>query len=373
MGNLSNGNFEIGNGSVLTYSNNQDVTNLEGNLTLDGSGKLVFSGDPMGGDALSKSLIMVSSGGNLTLQAGANLTLTSSSFTNESTVNVLGEVLNGALRGSTLDLRGTNFTNVSGSDLSFGNFEIGDASTLYYAGGNIATIDNGATLTLDGSGKLQSGSADALSSSLKEVDGTLNLQSGVFNPQTMTQNTAILNLANALTIDGVVSTNGGGNQLSAQGLTNNGFLQIGQGDTADFRTGHTGTFTNLVNGVLTGGALDVSGTLLYDANTDTGGGAIIEIQNTSVALRNGGQILYGPSGTDAIANSLNLIDSDGSTSGASLLLSNLNNPYGSTSSPLTLTPIGGALTVSTNDNVFDGNASLLLSGNRSGDYFRRPQ
>ena len=78
-----------------------------------------------------------------------------------------------------------------------------------------------------------------------------------------------------------ISLNGGGNQLFAQGFTNSGSINVGAGDTADFRTARTptgtgDTFTNLVNGTLTGGSYTVAGTFNYDASAGTSGGQILD-------------------------------------------------------------------------------------------------
>ena len=133
-----------------------------------------------------------------------------------------------------------------------------------------------------------------------------------------------------------------GSMVTANGLNNAGTITLLDGSQADFRSGGTGTFANLSNGTLTGGTYNLSGNLFYDANSAAnGGGLITTLEDSSITLNQGGQMLFGKNGTQGLANLTNINDSS-----LSLMHSSLN----------TITPQGGTLTVKGNF----GPAQLLL-------------
>jgi fibronectin-binding autotransporter adhesin len=270
-------------------------------------------------------------GGSVTLNGGGNV-ITATGLTNNGSIAIGG--------GDVLDVRNGGagvLTNLyadsaagPGGVLHGGNYNL--AGSLNYDKGRdgstyINTLQN-ANVTLNGAGThlgfqdpahptdpLQVtdalGQITRLNSSSLTLNGqSLNLAAGVIlTNSALTLAGSSLIVAGALDIGGgsVVSVQSAG--LQAQGLTNNGLLSIGFGSGGDFRVGgaagnSTGSFTNLANGILSGGTYDIYGLLRFDPSSGAAGGNITKIAaGTSVLLEvSGAHILYGPgTGTDALS------------------------------------------------------------------------
>ncbi len=345
-GNLNHGTFTLGSGSSLVYSGS-DVNNIGffATLTLDnseghGTGTLINTGGP-NPDALSNTL--TTNSGILTLQNNATLTLNSGNFenTNDGVINVLNT--------STLDLSNVTFLNESGGTLNHGEIHVGGGSVLTYAGNDIDTIGIDQKLVLESNGSLvnaNGGLHNAITGSLTTVNGYLGLDDGAY-----------LGLSHSLTNTGTVDLTGGGNTLRAQGFTNSGLLatiNVGDQDTADFRTGGTDphTFTNFSGGTLTGGAYNIAGNFLYDGDSGTGAGAINAISGALVHITGSGQIGYGGGafGTDGLAG---ISSVSGGTQGQGGLA------FDGMSSPYTITPTTGTLAIAGRDTDFSSTAVLF--------------
>ncbi len=253
-GSLNGGTYTIG--GTLVY-NGADITAIGSttNLTLDGSGLLRNTN---GGDHNALTGTLATNNGTLTLENGADLTLTKA-FTNNGTLNVLAS--------STLDLTAGGIANLVGGSLNGGTYTIG--GELLYKGDNIRAIGSTASLTLDGSGTIvnaKGGDHDGLAGTLATNNGTLILENG-----------ADL----ALTHE----------------FTNKGNLQVLAGSTLDL----TGGFSNVsASGVLHGGTYTIGGTLDYS------GQDITTIGHTASLTLNGGGVIVNTTGSnpDALSNSL---------------------------------------------------------------------
>jgi hypothetical protein len=254
-GSLNGGTYTIG--GALVY-NGADITAIGSttNLTLDGSGVIRNTN---GGDHNALTHSLATNNGTLTLENGADLTLTQA-FTNNGTLNVLA--------GSTLDLTAGGIANLVGASLNGGTYTIG--GELLYKGDDIKSIGSTASLTLDGSGgsivNAKGGDHDALAGTLATNNGTLILENG-----------ADL----ALTHE----------------FTNRGNLQVLAGSTLDL----TGGFGNVSkSGVLHGGTYTIGGTLDYS------GQDITTIGHTASLTLNGGGIIVNTTGSnpDALSDSL---------------------------------------------------------------------
>ena len=206
------------------------------------------------------------------------------------------------------------------------------------------------------------------------------------------QNTGNVELFNksTLTVQGLVTNNdfialtGGGNTLVGSGFTNSLTIDVGAGDTADFRTGATpvgtgDTFTNLTNGTLTGGSYNVYGTFDYDTSAGTGRGQILNMSSARVTVGGEGAILYGPNlgQADALVNLGSLannssLEVDGQTrtfnpgsgtfslDSSSLTLSSYSN--GVMTSPAVVTIAGALQTATVGAINFYGGSSLAVLG-----------
>ncbi len=211
-------------------------------------------------------------GGVLTVGNSSPATFTSQGFTNNGTLTVFS--------GSTADVRGGSFGNLSATTLSGGTYSIG--GTLQYTGAGIQTIASGTSLDVSGQ-ILTTGGNNALAG-LKTVNGSLTVSGG-----------------NALAVapaSGVLTVGAGGtltvtdSSLTAPGFTNNGTFVLGGAAAADF-TG--GNFTNLASGSLKGGAFDIAGTMTFD------GGAISDIGSTGNLTLRGLNASLQSGGNDALA------------------------------------------------------------------------
>ncbi|HWF07422.1 MAG TPA: hypothetical protein VG297_03105 [Bryobacteraceae bacterium] len=199
---LSGGDYYVGPASAFNYTG-AAITKIDTgtSVTLDATGKIKTGGS----DAINNSL--TTNNGSLTLKNGANLSLRA--LTN-------------------IDANGV---------LSGGSFEIDDGSTLRYQGVDVTSIDS--ALTLGGSGKLISGSGqpDALSTSLKTVNGSLTLQNSAnltlaFSAGSFQNNGTVRVLSNS-TFD---TTNTWFKNVDSNGFLNGNF-EIGDGSTLLYNSG----------------------------------------------------------------------------------------------------------------------------------------
>jgi len=384
-GHLQYGNITVDGGALSYFGSQINTIDSGASLTLGYGnagecrynnctwGLQAISGNE-GTDAISSSLSTVN--GTLAVVDGASLTLTGDqgSFTvgSNGTLNI-GVGQSSFYNGSTVDISAVNFTNISNGTLSGGNYLIGTDSLLAYNGeNNITAIGANTSLTFDNdwlgsTGAIQNNNSDALSNSLARNDGTLNLQNyaslnlgsgsftnGVTGTVTLT-NQSSLGITGVYTNLGVTNLNGGGNILTAQGFANGGTLNVGAGDTADFRGGDFVSLT--VFGQLSGGTYNIGGTMIYDGPAITSIGAVSApaerpgfglsqpAQVTLDAANGGAAQILTSDGSNALAN-LTVIQTE-----SSLTLSN--------GASLSVTPEGGTFT----------NEGTLTTGGTGGNTF----
>ncbi|HVV44775.1 MAG TPA: hypothetical protein VHC72_06205, partial [Bryobacteraceae bacterium] len=279
------GGFSIGDHSTITYSG-PDINYIDpnGSLTLGGDGHFV---NLAGGD-LQTTLHTVN--GALTLEDGAVFVSGTPTFRSD-TASGAGYVT--VRNGSTLDLTATQWENEGYGTLQFGDFEIGADSVLKYSGNDISTIDETASLTLDGNGALVntlSANSDPLSSTLTTVNGTLALDQGA--TLTPTAGTFTVGPSGSVTLD----------HGSALDLSNV-------------------TFTNESGGVLSGGffAVGDASTLKYSGNdlNTIGSDAVLGLSGSGKVVNANGGDHDAVSNTLATVNGTLILDQ-----GASLTLTN---------------------------------------------------
>ena len=319
-GTLSGPGTFTANGAILQFGNMGAGTGIATNastIVLNGTGAFQ---NAVGGDALSSYL--TTNSGTLTLQNGANLTLTTAFNNTNGTLNVLAN--------SALNLNGI-FTNAAGEVLNGGTYTIG--GTLNYRGQDITMIGSTTSLTLEGSGNIVNtagSNPDALSHSLTTNNGTLTLTGTLQNPTTVTLSQAFTN------------TNGTLNVLANSTLNLNG------------------GFTNAAGGALNGGTYTIGGTLNYS-------GLDITAINTGTSLTLDGN---GGASTGAIMNasggSHNALTGTLATNYGTLMLQNNANVALTTAftnsgnlnilsnSTLDLTQPGGALGNIDSNGVLNG-------------------
>ncbi len=179
------GAYEIGENSTITYSG-PDINAIDrtGSLTLDGTsepgstGHFVNTASQANANGLEGTLSTVN--GQLTLN-GAIFTSKAASFRGDTPANGNSPAVTGnidVLNGSTLDLSGTNWRDVSSGVLRSGNFLVAD-SLIKYSGDDITQIGAAANLTLDsGGGVVNVGNQHELRNTLTDVEGSLTLQNG---------------------------------------------------------------------------------------------------------------------------------------------------------------------------------------------------
>jgi hypothetical protein len=323
--NLSNGTLTAGAYNVSgTFEfdasagagGGQFQTITQASVAINGTGQILYGPPGSQGDALA---------------AVTNMSESTLAF-NDAGAHTITPVPSGGV--STLTL--------TDSTLNLSSTGVATETSLTVAGNlvNNSVVANGA-INLTGSNLTVDGSVTTISNS--GFSSSINLYSASLN-STLTATGALINGAG-----NNVNLNGGGNMLIAAGLTNNGAINVGAGDTADFRTTGLDTFTNLSNGTLTGGSLNVSGNFYYDASAGTGGGQILSMQSAAITLQGSGQILYGSNGSqgDALAALTSLTDS-------SLTLDSLN-------ASRTITPGGNTLTL-TNGQIGVNSSSLEVAG-----------
>jgi hypothetical protein len=217
-------------------------------------------------------------------------------------------------------------TNWSSGTLTGGTYKADSTLTLSSIGsGQVGTI-SGATVTLNGTGLISgNGSTSALAGLNNITSSSLNLNgvssltitpsSGTLSitaPDSAFTNSALNVAASNLTVNGTITTSGGGAQTStvsvsnggtlhAAGLTNAGIVAVDATSTADFRSGTVGSFGSLsANGTLSGN-YQIGGGFYYDPGL--GGGAIKTIAaGASVEIDGSGFMRYGAAGTDGLAS-----------------------------------------------------------------------
>jgi len=167
---------------------------------------------------------------------------------------VQGEVEVGAGSTFTVTQAGPAFTNLQGTALRGGRFVV--AGTLAFDAAAIDTI--GTDLVLDGAGRLESSSA-----------GGGDLLTGLSTIET----------------GGVFTVRNGADFTTAGNLTLDGALRVGTGTTLDV----SGDLSAFSAGVLTGGDIEVRGTLIADnARVEQVGGRLIVGQDGLVRYRESG-------------------------------------------------------------------------------------
>lgn len=278
------------------------VDNTNGAIVLNGGGNfLSATGFSNSGGALT-----VGTGDTADFRSGAFDTFTnldsshkpSGGTLNGGTYNISGifayDATIGTGGGQILAMNGANITLNSGGQIVYGGSS-GSAganalaalgtltdSSLTLNGQTMTITPNGGTFTLDPSSLTLNGSS-------LTIAGGLDNQAGGSVSLNFSDSASVLHVQGAFNNEAgaTVSLNGGGNLLTASGLTNNGTLTVLAGDTANFQGA---AFTNLAGGTLTGGTYNIGGTFQYDSasgvinSIGSGTNVTLDAQNGGAAL-----------------------------------------------------------------------------------------
>ena len=376
----SAGRLQFSNQSMGSVGGNLSNTRL---LSLDNSSVV-----SVGGTLVNSSSVSLQNMSQLTASSSFNnsggfVTVYSGALLSAKGFNNTGGYLYGA--NGVADFRGGAFTNLDSTNgtLTGGLLNLTNSQLLYDAGagsfgGDIhnfvntkLTLSGGGAALLYGPNGAQSdplGTLSSLSHSQLVLDSiatrTLHPDAGVL---TLANSTFVTVSGASAAVDGTVNIDnsylfikdsGIGGSITARGLTNNGNISVEANSIADFRSGGTGTFTNLdsATGILNGGAWQLNGTLLYDPSAGVHGGDILGLQNADVILTGSASMSYGPGATNGLTK-LASID------GSQLKLDGMATLY--------VQPDGGTLTLTTADgNTSTGitvqdYSSLTINGNLS--------
>lgn len=324
--------------STLTLSSETSLNSVSGGLTIsavgDSSGltlsgtNFTVNGDLNATSQTFVSAVNVQSGSKLTVTGSANISgnttvstgsslLVNGSFANNSgsvlnvyssTVNALGLTNNGSIvidSGSKADFRtgaAGGFTNLSAGTLTGGSYDVAGKLLI---DGNITGIASGTSLTLRGSGAIQTGGSNGGAqtsnaiAALAQNGGTLALNNGanlatastftntgtvnILGGSTLTAATEYLQNAGSTTVTGTLTAATidieHGSFTEPSRYTNSGTFILGNGATANF-TAATSSLGNLVSGSLKTGTWDIAGALTYSAGgkiTDIGAAATLDL------------------------------------------------------------------------------------------------
>jgi hypothetical protein len=320
------GTLEATNGGVLSLASDQ-VANNGGAIAAVGANSQVLL---EGALTISGGTLTTSGGGAIYGWDNSLLDGTTDAITNSGSL-----ILNIPGPGNTPD------ASVQGTLINSGSIRILSSSACC---GPYLTIPNGETFTLTGSGKVTMGDGTNNSYNNNPTIGSQLGTNGTFVNQSTVQGTGIIgyigSIANSGTINANVPVGANGLQLTlgpASGpITNSGTLEATNGGELSFyySTGFTNTgaltvaagstlslantndFTNLVNGTLTGGAYNVTGTLQMPGKITTNAAKITLIGTSSQILNPTTNALAGFA-TNAAAGSFTLAgDQDFTTAGA---------------------------------------------------------
>ncbi len=284
--------------SASTVSPNGTLT-FSG-LSLGGSGHLAVDGMMTwsSGDVVGAGGITINSGGILNVDTPAGKTVNTSTIT----------IANGAIANWT----GGNINLVAGGGFdNFGTFEVMTDAAIT-DGGTPGTFDNAGTFRKSGG---------AGSTAITNVDftnsGTIEIQTGTFNPGNVTSAGAIDLTGNFLVNDGIVTFNAGTDVIGT------GLLQI-NGGTVTANTADTIPNVQLDSGTLNGTAIVSIVTLAWNGGTMAGAGTTTipaggtatiatatgkDLQRT-LSVINGGTVNVTGSGAISLSSGGN-IDNDG--------------------------------------------------------------
>ena len=304
--NLNGGTYNVNQNLQLSSLGSKRIDALQGGASVTIAGPGILTGD---GHTNALATLNAITDSSLTLNTNTSLTPSSGTLT-VSTSGTQG------LATAALNLGNVN-VNIAGALVNAVD-DFGNSSSVMVSKGNLA------------------------------VTGAYTQSTSVLSAGFGAQAATVVD-SGKLTIGGVFTqdpdsaiTLSHGSTVTANGVNNAGTITLLDNSQADFRTGGTGTFANLSSGTLTGGTYNLSGNLYYDANSAAnGGGLITALEDSSITLNQGGQMLFGKKGAQGLANLTNINDSS-----LSLMHSSLN----------TITPQGGTLT----NNGYFGPAQLLL-------------
>ena len=340
-----------GSNSALTgLSENDGTLNLHDGASLSVSGNLDNAGtinvDNYGADSGSG----LSIAGTLTNMGGLNIgdtsltaadTVTIGGLDNTGTIGISGNASTG--KQGALEVNAAAGFGAPG--VLTGNIGLSGDALLEFASGQITTIANNATLTLEGPQALVADSGSTGSNSaltgLSENDGTLNLHDGA--SLSVSGN---LDNAGTINVDNYGADSGSGLSIAGT-LTNVGGLNIGD-------TSLTAADTVTIGGLVDAGTINLSGSTSYQAtltvngltsvtgNVDVGSGSSLNIT--------GGNDYTEVEGTTAVtgalgATAVNVIC--GTLDGTGVITGNVDDTGGiikaGTNSPGTLTLDGNLL------------------------------
>jgi len=269
------GTIEATNGGVLVIGSTT-MTNTGGTIKAEGANSYVA----VSGPTISGGTYTSSGGGYIYGEEGGTLDGTKNAVTNSGTLIVNDAGGNPAM------------FNVQGALNNTGTIEI------LSKGGNVYfQVENGETLTLTGSGKVIMGdgtdnaynnipvfgalfsSGALVNKSTIEGTGVIGYDLDVTNSGTINANVPVGPNALLLSVTGgpSVTVNSGTMEASNGGMleitpgtsfNNTGTLNAASGSTI-YITNNNGPFLNLVNGTLTGGTYNVTGTLEVPADITT--------------------------------------------------------------------------------------------------------
>lgn len=273
-------------------------------------------------------VLTINNGGTLNLQNGSSVLLDLSSggtVTNNGSLNIGGN--------STLVIQNNNrgpAPSITNNFIALG--DANGAGTL-----NLSDGGNGSTFTISGTIQMSDNAGNLISGS----DIVSNTRASGSASPVGGGTTLVLN--NSATVDGAGT-------ISVDNLTNNGFLYANGTNSLQV----TGNLTNWNGSTqLTGGNYIASGSTLQLSSI--GSNSIQTLSGNATVHINAGGLLTGDGSTDALSQLSNITDS-----GLTI------NATGSATTPYTITPTTGTLTITSNagNSAFqlNGNSNVLVSG-----------
>ena len=266
---VTNGTLSVGNngsisGGTNTFDNGElEVTNggniSGGENTFNNGSSLTVSN----GGTVSGGTNAINSGSSITVEEGGRVTGGTTTVASGATFDNAGIISDNA----DIDIATNDATN-SGT-ISGGTVDIANGGALENSGtisGGTTTIANGGSVTVTADGEITGGTVDAQSGSTFNNSGTISDNADI--------DIATNNATNSGTISGGTVDIANGGALENSGTISGGTTTIANG----------GSVTVTADGEITGGTVDVSGTLNNDGNIKG---------TTNLTVNQNGEIIVG--------------------------------------------------------------------------------
>ena len=278
---VTNGTLSVGNngsisGGTNTFDNGElEVTNggniSGGENTFNNGSSLTVSN----GGTVSGGTNAINSGSSITVEEGGRVTGGTTTVASGATFDNAGIISDNA----DIDIATNDATN-SGT-ISGGTVDIANGGALENSGtisGGTTTIANGGSVTVTADGEITGGTVDAQSGSTFNNSGTISDNADI--------DIATNNATNSGTISGGTVDIANGGALENSGTISGGTTTIANG----------GSVTVTADGEITGGTVDVSGTLNNDGNIKG---------TTNLTVNQNGEIIVG---NDAVIDTTGAIE-----------------------------------------------------------------